>query len=542
MQKSLLPVIAGLTALFLGCVIAHFSDMLVHGRQYDDAYITYRYAVNLAEGRGFVFNTYERVNSASSFLYTVLLAGFHALGFQDLERVAALLGLASGCGLIAFTAAAVLRITAHPVFTALLMVPLFLSGALAGWAVSGMETVFFSMLIMAFLWAYLTDRFAVSLLLLAACLLTRFEAVLLLLSLLAAEWSAGGYRLKNRRLAACAAAGALAFGGLMFFYAAYYGSAVPHPVLLKKYAVYYSLPLPVALEEALTYLIKNFALYTLLAIGFSLVVVAREGQSIRRRLARGPDAGVGTDGQRACRSTAAAGMGERDRRGSLLIAVYTLLSLLSFVLGPTSDQNRYMTHLLPVMAVATARVCRTVPERLSAPRAAVILLGVILLVAASYQAARNQVRVAQFFSRTADHQMAREQIGRWLQAQVPSGQLILSSDVGAIAYFAKSHDFIDTFGLTSRSPVAALEKGQWSLFIEEMKAKKPSWAADTGAPDGTLQALEILNRPSRFYRGVPERQEPYLHLYGAANREMLSIPARDGRVFRVIQIDPRSWL
>jgi len=76
MQKSLLPVIAGLTALFLGCVIAHFSDMLVHGRQYDDAYITYRYAVNLAEGRGFVFNTYERVNSASSFLYTVLLAGW----------------------------------------------------------------------------------------------------------------------------------------------------------------------------------------------------------------------------------------------------------------------------------------------------------------------------------------------------------------------------------------------------------------------------------------------------------------------------------
>ncbi len=528
MHKRSLPVIAVLLALFLGCVIAGFSDMLVYGRQYDDAYITYRYAVNLAEGKGFVFNSYERVNSASSFLYTVLLAGFYALGLHDLERVAALLGLASGCLLIGFTAAVILRITARPWLTALLLLPLVLSGALAGWAVSGMETLFFSMLVMGFLWATLSDRSDAGLLFLAACLLTRFEAVLLLASLLAAEWAAGGYRLGNRRLAAPAAAGALVFGGLLAFYAVYYGSAFPHPVLLKKYAVYYSLPLPVALEEALTYLIKNFGMYTLFATGFAIVVLARELQAIRLRLAGGQAAGGGS--------------ASRERRGPLLIALYTLLSLLSFVLGPTSDQNRYMTHLLPVMAVATALAWRAAPERIRAPRTAVIVLGVVVLAVATYQAARNQMRVAQFFSRTADHQMAREQIGRWLSAHVPPGQLILSSDVGAIAYFAKAHDFIDVFGLTSRAPVAALEKGNWLLFVEEMKAKKPSWAADTGAPDGTLQALEIASRPSRFYRGVPARQEPHLDLYGEANREMLSIPARDSRVFRIVQIDPRAWL
>jgi hypothetical protein len=118
-------------------VFVNYSDMLFHGRQYDDAYITYRYAVNLAEGWGLVFNSDERVNRASSFLYTVLPAGFYALGLQELERVAAILGLARGCLLIAFTAVTVFRITAQPWLTTLLLVPLFLSGAVAGWAVRG---------------------------------------------------------------------------------------------------------------------------------------------------------------------------------------------------------------------------------------------------------------------------------------------------------------------------------------------------------------------------------------------------------------------
>jgi len=46
----------------------------------DDAYITFRYAENLAAGHGLVFNVGERVEGYTNFLWTVLLSGVVASG------------------------------------------------------------------------------------------------------------------------------------------------------------------------------------------------------------------------------------------------------------------------------------------------------------------------------------------------------------------------------------------------------------------------------------------------------------------------------
>ena len=47
----------------------------------DDAFISFRYARNLSEGYGLVFNPgFERVEGYSNFLWVLVLAGFHALG------------------------------------------------------------------------------------------------------------------------------------------------------------------------------------------------------------------------------------------------------------------------------------------------------------------------------------------------------------------------------------------------------------------------------------------------------------------------------
>ncbi|HEY8492230.1 MAG TPA: hypothetical protein VIO14_14715, partial [Dehalococcoidia bacterium] len=48
----------------------------------DDAFITYTFARNLAEGHGFVWSQDgERLYGPTTFLWTVLLAGFGALNF-----------------------------------------------------------------------------------------------------------------------------------------------------------------------------------------------------------------------------------------------------------------------------------------------------------------------------------------------------------------------------------------------------------------------------------------------------------------------------
>ena len=82
-------------AVFLaGCltVIGLYWQSDALNNQYDDAYITYRYAVNLAQGHGLVFNQGERMDSASSLSYVLLLAGAHGLGLHDLETVASVIG------------------------------------------------------------------------------------------------------------------------------------------------------------------------------------------------------------------------------------------------------------------------------------------------------------------------------------------------------------------------------------------------------------------------------------------------------------------
>src|SRR5207244_12236047 len=52
------------------------DDLSGHARGSDDAYISYRYAQNLARGNGLVFNPGERVEGYSNLLHVLLLAPF----------------------------------------------------------------------------------------------------------------------------------------------------------------------------------------------------------------------------------------------------------------------------------------------------------------------------------------------------------------------------------------------------------------------------------------------------------------------------------
>ncbi len=60
----------------------------------DDAYITFRYARNLAEGAGLVYNAGERVLGTSAPLFALLLAGLHRLTGTSIPALAFALGAA----------------------------------------------------------------------------------------------------------------------------------------------------------------------------------------------------------------------------------------------------------------------------------------------------------------------------------------------------------------------------------------------------------------------------------------------------------------
>lgn len=111
----------------------------------DDAFISYRYARNLAEGRGLVFNPGERVEGYTNFLWVMLTAaGFAARA----DPVVWTRGLGLACG--ALTLLALYRRARARAAPLPLLPPLFLaaSGAFALWSQAGLESPLFALLVL----------------------------------------------------------------------------------------------------------------------------------------------------------------------------------------------------------------------------------------------------------------------------------------------------------------------------------------------------------------------------------------------------------
>ena len=131
-------------SLVLALGLAH--DIMFRTRA-EDAFITFRYALNLASGRGVVFNPGERVEGYSNFLFLLVLAGLKRYLGVDIEMAARALGVAASVVTIMLTYRLAHRMTGgnrHAGLLAALLVAA--SGTFAAWALSGMETPLFALL------------------------------------------------------------------------------------------------------------------------------------------------------------------------------------------------------------------------------------------------------------------------------------------------------------------------------------------------------------------------------------------------------------
>jgi hypothetical protein len=99
-----------LARLALGlCVLgAGLHAAWFHGLRHDDAYVTFRYARNLAEGQGFVFNPGQRVLGTTAPLFALLLAPLYAL-FGDAVASCAVAISACAVGMQAWLLQALVR-------------------------------------------------------------------------------------------------------------------------------------------------------------------------------------------------------------------------------------------------------------------------------------------------------------------------------------------------------------------------------------------------------------------------------------------------
>ena len=175
-QRQMLLVFAAAVAVRLGFhVITGFTA--------DSAFITFRYADNLASGLGFVYNEGERVLATSTPLFTFIIALFRLVSFPAVSAALLVSVLSAG-----FTAVILLRLAQLLRFTHLAALPalayiLFPQSLPAETA--GMEVALFSCLTTAAIYYHHRHATVYSLAMATLAVLTRPEGAILLLILIA---------------------------------------------------------------------------------------------------------------------------------------------------------------------------------------------------------------------------------------------------------------------------------------------------------------------------------------------------------------------
>ena len=122
--------------LYVVCAIAAWIVRFVQ----DDAFITYRYARNLARGNGLVFNEGEQVEGYTNFLWTAMHWLPEKLGWSS-PIFSQVVGIAMMLGTVAVTIRLARRIFGSPAFAFLVALALVANMTFLTYATGGLETM-----------------------------------------------------------------------------------------------------------------------------------------------------------------------------------------------------------------------------------------------------------------------------------------------------------------------------------------------------------------------------------------------------------------
>ena len=385
-------------------LVIYLRQVLDYDFLADDAFISMRYARNLLEGHGLVFNPGDRVEGYTNFLWVLVLAAAGGLGV-DLVTAAQTLGLALGGATVLITFLLARRLVAPDrewlAYVAAALVAL--SGPFACWALGGLETPLFAALLAGALLLHVQGRVVASAIVCGLSALARPEGALLAVVLLPAV------ALADRRRAlgwvgACAAI-------VVPFYVWrtwYYGELLPNTFHAK---VGWTAQ---QLERGLGYLWEASS-----ELG-GLVVVALGAFAVAQPV-RGS--------------------------GPLLVFVVAMLAYVGVVGGDGLPMYRFIAPVVPLLAVVAVRGADAIlgeepgRRRLLAVAAVLGLLGLVTLRTPT--GVQHRLYTVQ---RTKEVPRWTE-AGRWLRANAAPGESVACVPVGAVGYYS-GLPVIDMVGLT----------------------------------------------------------------------------------------------
>jgi hypothetical protein len=228
-------VVAGITILAIG------TRLLAGPRTIDDAYITFRYARNLAQGLGFVYNPGQRVLGTTTPLYTVTMTLAWLAGLRNLPVVALVLNSLADAGTAVLLYWLGLRLGRSRLVAIGGGLAWALSPMSVTFALGGMETEVVILALVAAFAAYVAGRSRLSAAVMALAVLLRPDALIAcgllfadmgLRPLLSREGGSLPERLRRLPWPEVAVFAALLLPWLLFA-SFYFGSPLPQSVQAK---------------------------------------------------------------------------------------------------------------------------------------------------------------------------------------------------------------------------------------------------------------------------------------------------------------------
>jgi len=423
---------------------------------YDDSYITYRFVQNFVANKGLVFNQGEYANSASAFTYTMLLAFFYDIGITNIELTSIVVSLLSVSGIAILLYFSIKKLTNSNLLAYFFSLMIPLHGLISGWALSGMETLFFSFLVLAFIYQYLFQKKNDAFLLittLVLILLIRTEGIILLgVWGLSELYSVFIERKKSiLQLVSKSLVYFVILASFYYFQAMYYGSLTTNAFEFKQIATYYQPnPFYIMLVWGGTSLILS------LLAAYSLLI-------------------------------------KRNAK-TLFIGVYVAISFLALFIGPYSDGARYSVHLLPLVSIlASVGFKRFIDSN----NLKFIFITLLLITA---QTIFSTFFVRHYVLAHRKGQECRREIGKYLSINLSENDYVLAGDIGMISYSAPNVKFIDLGGLTSSDVLTQYQNKQ--TIDKIILKKRPKLLADTFYNNDNRLSHPILENEVEFIRGM----------------------------------------
>jgi hypothetical protein len=393
----------------------------------DDAFISFRYARNLVEGHGLVFNQGERVEGYTNFLWTVMMAVGIAAG-SDPVVLAAVLTLVLAFVIVVLTLVLAWQLMPPAwVWVAPLLMAVSSPFLLYTTRGSGMETALFTALIMASLVALVRRAWLVAGVLTALTVMTRPDGVLLAAmgGLYALVVALSERTEQQRGTLLSRLTGVLTYSGVFLalfvpYFAwrwSYYGYPLPNTFYVKVGGTW------AQMQHGAAYLLA-FGRDDLLLVAGGIGAVA--GAWAWRRTLR-----------------------EQWREVALLVGLTLLFCVYIVVVGGDWIPGaRFAVPIIPLLALFVAWGLSGLAQRLPRFAPLALVAAVVLIVGLGMRLPRDSSDnpVSPIWTQNYVVRRYRE-VGRWINMHTPPGTWIATGVAGAIPYYAE-RPTIDALGLT----------------------------------------------------------------------------------------------